>query len=289
MCTDVRQQKTPESRYIDKKAGWQTHASGTRFQHSLTPHGACVLRRFLACSLHQPLDHLSPNLHARLGAADGADDLATVCMRASGDTEVILFVGNLALPTTEQDLRQLCAPSGTVTTVRLITDRCTGRSRGCGFVEMPESRAAQAAMAGLQSQEVAGRALHVDDARPQHPRCAPRPPRGEATLSGLLVAAGASVRFVGASRCSKSQPGGQNGVQTWLRHGARGQPQGEGTALWLVGGAARSRRTSQQAACKPSGWTGSPRMYDATRACPPGTESPAAGHVRATGGRGQGG
>jgi RNA recognition motif-containing protein len=62
---------------------------------------------------------------------------------------VHIFVGNLALTTTEQDLRQLLEPYGTVATVRIITDRFTGRSRGFGFVDMPDSHAAQAVVYDL--------------------------------------------------------------------------------------------------------------------------------------------
>jgi RNA recognition motif-containing protein len=62
---------------------------------------------------------------------------------------VNIFVGNLAFTTTEQDLRQLFEPYGTVETIRVITDRDTGRARGFGFVEMPDNRAAQDAIAGL--------------------------------------------------------------------------------------------------------------------------------------------
>jgi RNA recognition motif-containing protein len=60
-----------------------------------------------------------------------------------------IFVGNLAFATTEQDLRQLFEPYGTVETIRMMTDRETGRSRGFGFVEMPDSRAAQSAIDAL--------------------------------------------------------------------------------------------------------------------------------------------
>ena len=50
-----------------------------------------------------------------------------------------IFVGNLAFSTAEHDLRQLFEPYGVVDTVNIITDRDTGRSRGFGFVEMPDS------------------------------------------------------------------------------------------------------------------------------------------------------
>ena len=72
-----------------------------------------------------------------LVSADGAEDLATMDTLALGDTDMNIFVGNLAFATTEQDLRQLFEPYGTVDTIRMMTDRDTGRSRGFGFVEMP--------------------------------------------------------------------------------------------------------------------------------------------------------
>ena len=67
-------------------------------------------------------------------------------------------VGNLALTTTEQDLRQRFEPSGTVDTVRMMTDRATGRSRGFGCVEMPDSHAAHSAMDTRNGASLADRA-----------------------------------------------------------------------------------------------------------------------------------
>ena len=84
-----------------------------------------------------------------------------------------IFVGNLAFSATEHDLRQLFEPYGVVEKITIITDRDTGRSRGFGFVEMPDSRAAQAAIQGLQGTALAGRALTVNEARPQAPRREP--------------------------------------------------------------------------------------------------------------------
>jgi RNA recognition motif-containing protein len=83
---------------------------------------------------------------------------------------VNIFVGNLAFSATEDDLRQLFEPYGVVDKINVITDRDTGRSRGLGFVEMPESRAAQAAIQGLQGTTLAGRALTVNEAKPREPR-----------------------------------------------------------------------------------------------------------------------
>ena len=75
---------------------------------------------------------------------------------------VNIFVGNLAFTVTEQDVRELFAPYGVVDRINLITDRETGRPRGFGFVEMADDKAAQAAIAALHGQDLAGRALTVN-------------------------------------------------------------------------------------------------------------------------------
>ena len=84
-----------------------------------------------------------------------------------------IFVGNLAYSATDHDLRQLFEQYGVVDRIQIITDRDTGRSKGFGFVEMPDSTAAQTAIAGLQGKEFAGRALTVNEARPRAPRREP--------------------------------------------------------------------------------------------------------------------
>jgi len=90
---------------------------------------------------------------------------------------VNIFVGNLAFTTTEHDLRQLFEPYGTVDTIRIMTDRDTGRARSFSFVEMPDSRAAQNAIDALNGTSLAGRALTVNEARPREPRREPHQPR----------------------------------------------------------------------------------------------------------------
>ena len=57
-----------------------------------------------------------------------------------------IFVGNLAFSATDHDIRELFEPYGAVDTINVITDRDTGRSKGFGFVEMPDSQAAKAAI-----------------------------------------------------------------------------------------------------------------------------------------------
>src|SRR5438128_5336482 len=96
---------------------------------------------------------------------------------SSGEPCVNIFAGNLVFTTTDQDLRQLFEPYGTIETVRIMTDRETGRSRSFGFVEMPDNRAAQSAIDALNGMSLAGPALTVNEARPREPRREPRPPR----------------------------------------------------------------------------------------------------------------
>jgi len=89
------------------------------------------------------------------------------------DLCVNIFVGNLAFSATDHDLRQLFEPYGVVDKIHVITDRDTGRSKGFGFVEMPESQAAKAAIQGLNGKELESRALTVNEAKPREPRREP--------------------------------------------------------------------------------------------------------------------
>ena len=79
-----------------------------------------------------------------------------------------LYVGNLSFETTESDLKELFGQAGTVETVRIITDRDTGRSKGFGFVEMRDG--GDKAIAELNGKDFKGRALTVNEARPMSPR-----------------------------------------------------------------------------------------------------------------------
>jgi RNA recognition motif-containing protein len=83
---------------------------------------------------------------------------------------VNIYVSNIAFNATTDDLRQLFESYGAVDKVNIITDRDTGQSRGFGFVEMPDSTAAKAAMQGLNGKELDGRALTVNEAKPREPR-----------------------------------------------------------------------------------------------------------------------
>ena len=106
-----------------------------------------------------------------------SDDLAIVCTLSHRELPVNIYVGNLAFSTTGHDLRQLFEPYGVVDEIRVITDRDTGRSKGFGFVEMPDGTAASTAIAKLQGQEIEGRTLTVNEAKPREPRREPRQAR----------------------------------------------------------------------------------------------------------------
>ncbi|NOZ30117.1 MAG: RNA-binding protein [Chloroflexi bacterium] len=77
-----------------------------------------------------------------------------------------IYVGNMSYDTTEGRLQELFAAHGEVLSVNVVTDRYTGRPRGFAFVEMATDEAAQAAIAALNGQEVDGRPLTVNKARP---------------------------------------------------------------------------------------------------------------------------
>ena len=76
-----------------------------------------------------------------------------------------IYVGNISWGLTDQDLENVFAEHGTVTSAKIITDRSTGRSRGFGFVEM--SNGAEAAIEALHGTEVDGRELVVNESRPK--------------------------------------------------------------------------------------------------------------------------
>jgi RNA recognition motif-containing protein len=83
---------------------------------------------------------------------------------------VNIYVGNLSLDATEDELRQAFSRYGQVAAVNVITDRETGRNRGFCFVEMPNGEEARAAIEGLNLQRIAGRAVTVNEARPKRER-----------------------------------------------------------------------------------------------------------------------
>ena len=81
-----------------------------------------------------------------------------------------LYIGGLPYATTEDELEELFAAHGSIESVRIITDRMTGRSKGFGFVEMSATEEAEAAMEALNNTELEGRTLVVNEARPREKR-----------------------------------------------------------------------------------------------------------------------
>jgi len=81
-----------------------------------------------------------------------------------------IYVGNLSRNASEEDLRQAFEAFGQVATTTVIKDKFTGESRGFGFVEMPSKEEALAAISGLNGQDLKGRALNVNEARPREQR-----------------------------------------------------------------------------------------------------------------------
>jgi RNA recognition motif-containing protein len=84
-----------------------------------------------------------------------------------------IYVGNLPYNMTDDELRQIFAPYGQVQSAKVVMDRETGRSRGFGFVEMPDDATALEAIEKVNETDCKGRNLKVNEARPR----ADRPPR----------------------------------------------------------------------------------------------------------------
>lgn len=78
-----------------------------------------------------------------------------------------IYVGNISYSTKEDDLREAFGEFGEVTSVKIISDRETGRSKGFGFVEMADDAAGEKAIEEMNGKEVGGRALRVNQARPK--------------------------------------------------------------------------------------------------------------------------
>jgi RNA recognition motif-containing protein len=110
-----------------------------------------------------------------------------------------IYVGNLSHDVTEDDLRQAFEAFGEVSSVNIIKDRFSGESRGFGFVEMPAKAEAETAINDLNGQDIKGRAVNVNEARPR--------PQG---------------RGPGGGRSGGGRPGGGRGGFGRGRDGGRG-------------------------------------------------------------------
>ena len=88
-----------------------------------------------------------------------------------------IFVGNLSFQVTDAELRKAFEGFGQVASANVIMDKFTGKSRGFGFVEMPNNSEADAAIKGLNETPLKGRNLKVNQAKPRGERPASRGPR----------------------------------------------------------------------------------------------------------------
>ena len=119
-----------------------------------------------------------------------------------------LYVGNLAYSVADSDLQQAFGEYGTVTSAKVMMDRESGRSKGFGYVEMGDDAQAQAAINGMNGQQVGGRGLVVNEARPMEPR----PPRtGGGGFGGGAGGGGYGGGGGGGSRSGGGGGGGYGG------------------------------------------------------------------------------
>jgi RNA recognition motif-containing protein len=119
-----------------------------------------------------------------------------------------LYVGNLSYNISKVDLEQMFAAHGTVVSAQVIIDRETQRSKGFGFVEMGSDQQAQSAISALNGKSVDGRALTVNEARPQEPRTGGI---GGAGLAGARRGPGGGTRGpYGTGRGGSGGAGGGN-------------------------------------------------------------------------------
>jgi len=86
-----------------------------------------------------------------------------------------IYIGNLDYGVTENDLREAFGEFGTVTTSNVIIDKCTGRSKGFGFVEMPNKEEALKAIDSLNNSQMNNRSIRVNEAAPRAERPSARP------------------------------------------------------------------------------------------------------------------
>lgn len=81
-----------------------------------------------------------------------------------------IYVGSLSFDVTEDELKELFAPFGQVTEVRMIMDKFSGKSKGFGFVEMPSKEEAEKAINALNGKDMKGRDMTVNEAKPKTDR-----------------------------------------------------------------------------------------------------------------------
>ena len=122
-----------------------------------------------------------------------------------------IFVGSLPFKLEEADLKELFEAYGEVSSVKLINDRETGRSKGFGFVEMPDDESAQQAISALNGSEVGGRTIAVSQAEERKPKTGGGYGGGGNRGGGY----GGGNRGGGGGGYSKDSRGGGGGGSRW--------------------------------------------------------------------------
>jgi RNA recognition motif-containing protein len=103
----------------------------------------------------------------QLGAGKGVFLWVPPAISSAVEASVNIYVGNLSFDATEQDLRKAFEAHGTVSSSSVVMDRMTGKSRGFGFVVMEDQAQALAAINGLNGQDLLGRRLRINEAKPR--------------------------------------------------------------------------------------------------------------------------
>ncbi|WP_163712017.1 RNA recognition motif domain-containing protein [Mangrovibacterium lignilyticum] len=130
-----------------------------------------------------------------------------------------IYVGNLNYNLSEEDVTELFAEFGEVVSVKLVTDRETGRAKGFGFVEMADDQAGAAAVAKLDGADVQGRNIKVNEAKPRENTGGSGRPRRD---GGYNRGGGG---FGGGDRFQRNQGGGDRGGYGGGRDRDGGRPQ----------------------------------------------------------------
>lgn len=118
-----------------------------------------------------------------------------------------LYVANLSYQTSEAELEEIFQQAGTVSSVQIVMDRETNRSRGFGFITMGSDAEAQAAIEQLNGQDLSGRALRVSEARPREDR----PPQKKSFGGGGGGAGGGDRGDRGGRGFDRGDRGGDRG------------------------------------------------------------------------------
>ena len=113
------------------------------------------------------VDYIEDNGYNRDKVNVGSRRFRQKVFSRKGIYRMNIYVGNLMFDVSEATLREAFEEFGTVTEVRLIMDKYSGKSKGFGFIEMPDKAEAEKAMAEMNGKEFEGRALNVNEAKPK--------------------------------------------------------------------------------------------------------------------------